>query len=78
MGLWSVNKTVGCFEPSNKQSFSVSVYIMAVHSLIRIKSLSSACVNSLEFAEMGFILFVPFWDCNNAAPMPNLEASQMA
>ena len=43
---------------------------MAVHSLIRVESLNSACVNSLEFAEMILILFVPFWDCNNAAPIP--------
>ena len=27
---------------------------MAVHSLIRVEILSSACVNSLEFAEMRF------------------------
>ena len=33
---------------------------MAVHFLISIESLSSACENSLEFAEMRFILFVPF------------------
>ena len=32
---------------------------MAVHSLISVESLSSACVNSLKFAEMRFILFVP-------------------
>ena len=32
---------------------------MAVYSLIRVESLSSACANSLEFAEMRFILFVP-------------------
>ena len=32
---------------------------MAVHSLIRVESLSSAWVNSLEFAELRFILFVP-------------------
>ena len=32
---------------------------MAVHSLIWVQSLSLACVNSLEFAEMRFILFVP-------------------
>ena len=32
--LWSVNRTVGCFDPSIRNSYSVSVYIMAVHSLI--------------------------------------------
>ena len=47
------------FDPSIKNSNSVSVYIMAVHSLIRVESLSSACMNSLEFAEMRFFLFVP-------------------
>ena len=57
--LWSVNKTVGCLNPSVKNSYSVSVYIMAVQSLIRLESLSSACVNSLELAEMRFILCVP-------------------
>ena len=37
------------------------------------ESLSSACVNSLEFAEMRFILIIPLWDCNNAARMPSLR-----
>ena len=32
---------------------------MAVHSLIRVESLSSVCVNSRAFAEMRLILFVP-------------------
>ena len=32
---------------------------MAVHSLIRVESLKSACVNKREFADMRFILFVP-------------------
>ena len=50
---------------------------MAVHSLIRIQSLSSVCVKRIEFAEMRFILFVPLCDCNNAAPMPKLEASHI-
>ena len=51
MGLWSVNKTVGCFDPSNKNSYLVKVYIMAMHSLISVENLSSACINSLQFAE---------------------------
>ena len=42
IGLWSVNRTVGCFDPSIRNSYSVSVYIMAVHSLIRVESRSSA------------------------------------
>ena len=49
-----------------------------MHSLIKEESLSSACVNSLEFAEIKFILFFPLWDCNNAEPMPKLEASHIA
>ena len=59
IGLWSVNKIVGCLDPSIKNSYSVVVFIIAVHSLIRVERLSSACVNSLEFAEMRFVLFVP-------------------
>ena len=47
------------------------MYIIAVHSLISVESLSSACVNSLEIAEISFILFVPLCDCNKAAPMPH-------
>ena len=49
------------------------VYIIAVHSLLFVESLSSACVNNLEFAEIRFILFALLCDCNNAAPMPNFE-----
>ena len=78
MGLWSVNKTVGCFDPSNKKSFSVRMYNMAVHSLISVECLGSACVNSLEIAEMRFILSVPLCECNNAAPIPKLKASHIA
>ena len=74
----TVKRTVGCFDPSIKISYSVRVYIIAVHSLINVESLSSACVNSLEFAEIRFILFVPLCDCSNAAPMPKFEASHMA
>ena len=43
---------------------------MALHSLISVEKLNSDCVNSLEFAEIRFILLVPLCDCNNAAPMP--------
>ena len=49
-------------------------YIIAVHFLISVEKLSSACVNILEFAEMRIFLFVPLQDCNNAAAMPKLEA----
>ena len=53
IGLLSVNKTVGCLDPSIKNSYSVSVYFMAVHSLISVESLSSAGVNSLELRKCG-------------------------
>ena len=59
IGLWFVSIIVGCFGPSIKNSYSVRVYIMAVHSLIRVESLNSACVNKQEFDDMRFILFVP-------------------
>ena len=51
---------------------------MAVHSLMRVESRSSACVNQREFADMRFISFVSLFDCNNAAPMPIFEASHIA
>ena len=73
-----MKKTVGCFDPSIKNSFSVRVYIITVHSLIRVENRSSACVNKREFADMRFILFVSLCDCNNAAPMPKFEASHIA
>ena len=78
IGLWSVKRSVGCFDPSIKTSYTVRVYIIAVHSLISVENLSSACLNSLEIAEIRFILFVPLCDCNNAAPMPKFEASHIA
>ena len=49
--LWSVNRTVVCFDPSPKNSFSVRGYIIAVHCLTSEGSLKSACVNSVELAE---------------------------
>ena len=73
-----MNKTVYCFDPSIKNAYSVRVYIIAVHSLLRVESRSSACVNKREVADMRFILFVPLCDCNNAAPMPNFQASHIA
>ena len=54
------------------------VYIIAVNFLMSVESLSSACVNSLDFAEIRFIWFVPLCDCNDAAPIPKLEASHKA
>ena len=70
--------TVGCLDPSIKNSNSVKVWIIAVHSLIKLESRSSACVNRREFADKRFILFVPLWDCKNAAPLPKFEASHIA
>ena len=74
----SVNRTVECFDPSIRNSYSVSVYIIAVHSLIRVEGRSSAWLKRREIADIRFILLVPLWDCNNAAPMPKFEASQIA
>ena len=54
------------------------VYIIAIHSLIKVEILISAGVSSLGFAEIRFILFVPLWYCNNAVPIPKFEASHMA
>ena len=54
------------------------LYFIAVHSLIRVEIRSSACVNKREFADIRLILFVPFCNCNNAAPMPKFEASHIA
>ena len=54
------------------------MYIIAVHSLIKVKSRSSVCVNNREFDDIRFILFVPLCGYNNAAPMPKFEASHIA
>ena len=54
------------------------VYIIAVPSLISVESLRSACVNSLEFADISFTSFVPLCGCNSAAPMPKFEAWHIA
>ena len=48
------------------------MYIIAVLSLMRVESRSSACVNKREFADIRFILFVPLCDCSIAAPMRNV------
>ena len=52
-----MNKTVGYFDPRIRNSNSVNVLIMAVYSLIRVETLSSAWVKSLEFANFRFISF---------------------
>ena len=59
MGLWSVNKTVGCFDPRIRKSYSVNVCLMAPLSLMSVQFFVSACVKSLEFADIKFILLVP-------------------
>ena len=71
IGLWSVNKTAGCLDPSIRNSYFLNLCMIALHSLIRVESRNSACVNRREFADIRFILFVPLWDCNNAAPNPS-------
>ena len=73
-----MNKTVVCFDPSIRNSYSVSVLIIAVHSVISVEIRNSACVKSREFADIKFILFVPLCDCSSAAPMPKFEASHIA
>ena len=40
--LWSVNKTVGCFDPKVKTSCSVSVYFITLHFLTIVESRSSS------------------------------------
>ena len=54
------------------------IYIIAVHSLLKEEILSLACVISLDFAEIRFILFVPLWYCKNDVPIPKFEESRMA
>ena len=66
------------FSSKYQKFIFVSVYIIAVHSLMRVESRSSAFVNKREFVDIGFILFVSLCDCSNAAPMSNFEASHFA
>ena len=58
MGFCSVKKTGVCFDPRIKSSYSVNVYIMAVHSLMSVESLNSGCAERLEFADIKFTLLV--------------------
>ena len=55
----------------------LSVYILAVHSLMKVESVSFACVKSLEHAGIRFILFVFLCNCKIAAPIPKLESSHI-
>ena len=41
-----------------------------VYSPISVESLISACLNTLDFAEITYFLFAPLCDFNNAAPIP--------
>ena len=59
-----------------KNSFSGEVYMMAFHSLMAVESLFSACVKSLEFADI--VLLVPWCDCKRTALLPKMEASHIA
>ena len=54
----SVNKTVWCFDPRVKTSCSVSVYFIIVPFLTIVEYRSSACVESCEFVEIMFIVFL--------------------
>ena len=69
-----MNKTVGCFNPRIKNSYSVSVYVMAVHSLLMVESLSSISVKRPKMSEIRFILFVPLCDYNSDAPILKFDA----
>ena len=73
-----MNKTAGFFDPRIKNSYSCNVYILVVHSLKRIESLTSACVKILNFGDIGFSLFVLLCDYKNAAPIPKLKALHIA
>ena len=59
-----MNKTVGCFDIRTKKSYSISVYDKNVHSLIKVKTLSSSGIENLDFADIRFIfnLFEPLWN----------------
>ena len=59
MGLWSVNKTAGCFDQRIKKLYSVNVCMMAPLSLMSVQFFNSACVKSLEFADIRFNFLVP-------------------
>ena len=71
MGIWSVNRTVGCFDKRIEFSYSVNVYKLAVISLISLESLSSAWVKNLEIADVESILLLPRCDCKSAEPIQN-------
>ena len=51
--------------------------MIAEHSLINVDSRISIGVKSLEFADINLIFFSVGCCCNNAAPMPVLDASVM-
>ena len=62
----------------SKFIFCKCIYYSCAFSHKGRESLSSACVNKREFAELRFIVFVPLCNCNIAAPMPNFEVSHVA
>ena len=57
MNLLSASKTSECFDPLIKKIiFRQCLFIIiAVHSLISVKILSSACVKSLEFVDINLL-----------------------
>ena len=75
IGIWSENSIIGCFDPVNRNSYSVNANIVALHSLMRVDNLISIGVNNLELAEIRFIFFSVGCFCNNNAPIPVFEAS---
>ena len=44
-------------------------------AVLSVESLSSACVKSLQFADIMFISLVPLWECKSAMRIPKLKAS---
>ena len=68
-------------EFSNKSRYNgkcCKLFIFALSRSVFTACVSSACLKSLQFKEIRFILFVPLCDCNNAAPISKLEASHIA
>ena len=55
MSDWCLNKIFGCFDQRNKKSYSDYVYMMKVNSIMSEEIPNSACVKSLEFADIKFV-----------------------
>ena len=50
-----MNKTIGCFDIRTKNSYSINVYDNNVHSLIKVKTLSSPGIENLNLTDIMFI-----------------------